>query len=190
MTGNTVPDLMSLVSNCIGWMDMYWYGDNLMNPWNQHVNRELFNLVEPLWFLLWSVCSWLDMGPLIRLETTLTGTGPTCLTWVDRNDVPTHRASSRQLFSHHCLKRTLFQIGVPSIFEKENIARPKPFDANALARWVMVSSSFMTILILLTKLKNCFKSSSGKSQAIPHMPRFDTQSGFQTLIWNKVLFKK
>ncbi|GBM30308.1 hypothetical protein AVEN_52710-1 [Araneus ventricosus] len=49
MTGNKLPGLTSLVSSCIGWMDMYWYGDNLMNPWTQHVNRELFNLVEPLW---------------------------------------------------------------------------------------------------------------------------------------------
>ncbi|GBN09511.1 hypothetical protein AVEN_6977-1 [Araneus ventricosus] len=44
MTGNKLPGLTSLVSNCIGWMDMYWYRDNLMNPWAQHVNRELFNL--------------------------------------------------------------------------------------------------------------------------------------------------
>ncbi|GBM18635.1 hypothetical protein AVEN_164757-1 [Araneus ventricosus] len=44
MTGNKLPGLTSLVSNCIGWMGMYWYGDNLMNPWTQHVNRELFNL--------------------------------------------------------------------------------------------------------------------------------------------------
>ncbi|GBO11600.1 hypothetical protein AVEN_145259-1 [Araneus ventricosus] len=44
MTGNKLPSLTSLASNCIGWMDMYWYGDNLMNPWTQHVNRELFNL--------------------------------------------------------------------------------------------------------------------------------------------------
>ncbi|GBN53017.1 hypothetical protein AVEN_156431-1 [Araneus ventricosus] len=46
MTGNKFPGLMSLVSDCIGWMDMYWYGDNLMNPWTQHVNRELFNLQD------------------------------------------------------------------------------------------------------------------------------------------------
>ncbi|GBM40877.1 hypothetical protein AVEN_14800-1 [Araneus ventricosus] len=44
LTGNKLPGLTSLLSNCIGWMDMYWYGDNLMNPWTQHVNRELFNL--------------------------------------------------------------------------------------------------------------------------------------------------
>ncbi|GBN83421.1 hypothetical protein AVEN_91226-1 [Araneus ventricosus] len=50
MTGNKLPGLTSLISNCIGWVDMYWYGDNLMNPWTQHVNRELFNLVEPLWW--------------------------------------------------------------------------------------------------------------------------------------------
>ncbi|GBM90537.1 hypothetical protein AVEN_236328-1 [Araneus ventricosus] len=51
MTGNKLPGLTSLVSNCIGWMDMYRYGDNLRNPWTQYVNRELFNLVEPLrWY--------------------------------------------------------------------------------------------------------------------------------------------
>ncbi|GBN18053.1 hypothetical protein AVEN_231871-1 [Araneus ventricosus] len=50
MTGNKFLGLTSLVSNCIGWMDMYWYGDNLMNLWTQHVNRELFNLGEPLWW--------------------------------------------------------------------------------------------------------------------------------------------
>ncbi|GBN87250.1 hypothetical protein AVEN_174600-1 [Araneus ventricosus] len=50
MTGNKLPGVTSLVSNCIRWMDMYWHGDNLMNPWTQHVNRELFNLVEPLWW--------------------------------------------------------------------------------------------------------------------------------------------
>ncbi|GBN11908.1 hypothetical protein AVEN_263874-1 [Araneus ventricosus] len=49
MTGNELPGLTSLVSNCIGWMDKYWYGDNLMNPWTQHINSGLFNLVEPLW---------------------------------------------------------------------------------------------------------------------------------------------
>ncbi|GBO14248.1 hypothetical protein AVEN_231173-1 [Araneus ventricosus] len=50
MTGNKLPGLTSLVSNCIGWIDMYWYGENLMSPWTQHVNRELFNLVKPLWW--------------------------------------------------------------------------------------------------------------------------------------------
>ncbi|GBN75362.1 hypothetical protein AVEN_204951-1 [Araneus ventricosus] len=50
MTGNKLPGLTSLISNCIGWMDMCWYGDNLMNPWTQHVKKELFNLVEPLWW--------------------------------------------------------------------------------------------------------------------------------------------
>ncbi|GBN80467.1 hypothetical protein AVEN_114160-1 [Araneus ventricosus] len=48
MTGNTLPGLTSLVSNCIGRMDMYGYGENLMNPWTLHVNRRLFNLVELL----------------------------------------------------------------------------------------------------------------------------------------------
>ncbi|GBN65623.1 hypothetical protein AVEN_55734-1 [Araneus ventricosus] len=47
---------------------------------------------------------------------------------------------------------------------------------------------------LLTKLKNCCESSSGKSGKVqvgsPIQPRFGTQSGFQTLIWDKVLFKQ
>ncbi|GBN64387.1 hypothetical protein AVEN_129915-1 [Araneus ventricosus] len=46
--------------------------------------------------------------------------GPTCLTRFGRNHVPARCASSGQLFSHHCLKRTLFQITVPSISEKRN----------------------------------------------------------------------
>ncbi|GFV57607.1 transposable element Tcb1 transposase [Trichonephila clavipes] len=52
-------------------MDVYGYGDNLMNPWTLHVNRVLFKLVEDL--MVWSGCSWRDMGPLIRLGTTLMG---------------------------------------------------------------------------------------------------------------------
>ncbi|GBM20687.1 hypothetical protein AVEN_105931-1 [Araneus ventricosus] len=43
--------------------------------------------------------------------------------------------------------------------------------------------------VLLAKLKNCCESSSGKSEATPMQPRFGTQCGFQTLIWNKVLFR-
>ncbi|GBL85738.1 hypothetical protein AVEN_107222-1 [Araneus ventricosus] len=41
-----------------------------------------------------------------------------------------------------------------------------------------MSSSCMSMPILLAKLKNCCKSSSGKSGA--------TQSGFQTHIWKKI----
>ncbi|GBO23404.1 hypothetical protein AVEN_135578-1 [Araneus ventricosus] len=48
----------------------------------------------------------------------------------------------------------------------------------------------MTIPTLLLKLKNCCKSSSGKSEATRTQPRFDTQSGFQTLTWNEVLFRE
>ncbi|GBM92890.1 hypothetical protein AVEN_205219-1 [Araneus ventricosus] len=45
--------------------------------------------------------------------------GPTCLSRLDRNHVPAHRASSRKLFSYHSLKGTLFQTSVwnPSRFE-------------------------------------------------------------------------
>ncbi|GBO42661.1 hypothetical protein AVEN_17712-1 [Araneus ventricosus] len=62
ITGNKLHGLTSLVSNCIGWMGMYWYGDNLMNPWTQHFNRELFNLIEPLW--------WYGVFAVGRLDTS------------------------------------------------------------------------------------------------------------------------
>ncbi|GBM16774.1 hypothetical protein AVEN_9368-1 [Araneus ventricosus] len=32
LTGNTLPGLTSLVSNCIGRMHVYGYGDNIINP--------------------------------------------------------------------------------------------------------------------------------------------------------------
>ncbi|GBO04216.1 hypothetical protein AVEN_101117-1 [Araneus ventricosus] len=47
-TGNTLPGLTSLVSNCIGRMFVYEYGDNIINPQTLFVNRALFNLVELL----------------------------------------------------------------------------------------------------------------------------------------------
>ncbi|GBM56250.1 hypothetical protein AVEN_101532-1 [Araneus ventricosus] len=85
------------------------------------------------------------------------------------NHVLTSWASSRQLFSHHSLKRTLFQIIVPSILGKGNShwAIVKPSDSKALASLVMTSSSCMAISILLAKLKNWWNISSGKSGA-PH----------------------
>ncbi|GBM49191.1 hypothetical protein AVEN_103804-1 [Araneus ventricosus] len=49
-------------------------------------------------------------------------------------------------------------------------------DPNALECRVMVSSSYMAILILLAKLKNCCESSSGKSGATHLQTRFGTQS--------------
>ncbi|GBL80312.1 hypothetical protein AVEN_92232-1 [Araneus ventricosus] len=48
MTGNTLPGLTSLVSNCIGRMHMYEYGDDIINPLTLFVNSGLFNLVKPL----------------------------------------------------------------------------------------------------------------------------------------------
>ncbi|GBM29393.1 hypothetical protein AVEN_253914-1 [Araneus ventricosus] len=48
MTGNTFPGLTNLVSNCIGRMNVYEYGDDIINPYTLFVNRGLFNLVEPL----------------------------------------------------------------------------------------------------------------------------------------------
>ncbi|GFT68287.1 transposable element Tcb2 transposase [Trichonephila clavipes] len=53
-------------------MDVYWYGDNLMNSWTLHVNRGLFKLGGGS-VMVWGVCSWHNTGSLIRLDTTLTG---------------------------------------------------------------------------------------------------------------------
>ncbi|GFV93632.1 hypothetical protein TNCV_1989441 [Trichonephila clavipes] len=50
-------------------MDVYWYGDNLVNTWNLQV-RGLFKLMETL--MVWGVCSWCDMRHLTGLDTTLT----------------------------------------------------------------------------------------------------------------------
>ena len=41
-------------------------GDNIMNPWTLHVSSGCSVMV-------WSVCSWNDLGPLICLDTALTG---------------------------------------------------------------------------------------------------------------------
>jgi hypothetical protein len=48
MSENMLPGLTSLVSNCFERMDVYGYGNNLMNPWTLRVCRELFKLVEAL----------------------------------------------------------------------------------------------------------------------------------------------
>lgn len=50
MTRNSLPGLTSLVSICIGWMHVYGYVDNILNPWTLNVNRERFKLVESLWW--------------------------------------------------------------------------------------------------------------------------------------------
>ncbi|GFV32116.1 DDE_3 domain-containing protein [Trichonephila clavipes] len=47
-TAHKLPGLTSLVSNLIELMDVYGYGNNLMNPWTLHVNRGLFNLGDSL----------------------------------------------------------------------------------------------------------------------------------------------
>ncbi|GBO41963.1 hypothetical protein AVEN_254389-1 [Araneus ventricosus] len=47
----------------------------------------------------------------------------------------------------------------------------------------------MTISILLAKLKTCCKVQVGSLEPSPIQPIFGTPSGFQTLIWNEVLFK-
>ncbi|GBL81964.1 hypothetical protein AVEN_50548-1 [Araneus ventricosus] len=48
MTGNTLPGLTSLVSNCIGRMHVYEYGDSIINQQTLFVNRGLFNLCDGL----------------------------------------------------------------------------------------------------------------------------------------------
>ncbi|GBM19672.1 hypothetical protein AVEN_199843-1 [Araneus ventricosus] len=75
MIENMLPSLTSPVSNCIGRMHVYEYGDN---------NNNRYWIIHPVCqqgtvqyggasVMLWNVYSWRDMGPLIRLETTLTG---------------------------------------------------------------------------------------------------------------------
>ncbi|GBO38341.1 hypothetical protein AVEN_158615-1 [Araneus ventricosus] len=73
--------------------------------------------------------------------------------------------------------KIFFQISVPPISEKGNShwVIMKLSDANSLACGVMVSSSYMTIPILLAKLKNSCESSSGKSGAIPLQPNLGSK---------------
>ncbi|GFX91826.1 transposable element Tcb1 transposase [Trichonephila clavipes] len=52
-------------------MDVYEYGDKHVNPWTLHVNRGLTIQVGRGSVMVWGLCSWLDMRPLIRLDTTL-----------------------------------------------------------------------------------------------------------------------
>ncbi|GBO03734.1 hypothetical protein AVEN_260224-1 [Araneus ventricosus] len=75
MTGNTLLGLTSLVPNCIGRMHVYEYEDNINNPyWIIHpVCQQGTVLSGGASVMVWDVCSWRDMGPLIRLETTLRG---------------------------------------------------------------------------------------------------------------------
>lgn len=47
-------------------------------------------------------------------------TGPICLARFGRKHVPAHWDSSRELFSHQSLKRTLFQISASSISDEGN----------------------------------------------------------------------
>ncbi|GFU54141.1 DDE_3 domain-containing protein [Trichonephila clavipes] len=51
-------------------LDVYRYGDYLMDLWTLHVNRGLFKLVEAS-VMVWGVCIWRAMGYLIRLDPTL-----------------------------------------------------------------------------------------------------------------------
>ncbi|GFV89269.1 hypothetical protein TNCV_286021 [Trichonephila clavipes] len=46
-------------------MDVYGYGDNLMNPRALHVNREMLTAGGGT-VMVWGVSSWHDMGPLMR----------------------------------------------------------------------------------------------------------------------------
>ncbi|GFQ95580.1 uncharacterized protein TNCT_631051 [Trichonephila clavata] len=42
-----------------------------MNRWNLHINRDVVEAGECS-LMIWSVCNWHDMRPLIRLDTTNT----------------------------------------------------------------------------------------------------------------------
>lgn len=50
MTANTLLWLKSLISNCIGRIDVREDGENLMNPWTLHLRRKLFEQMEILWW--------------------------------------------------------------------------------------------------------------------------------------------
>ncbi|GBN09242.1 hypothetical protein AVEN_48120-1 [Araneus ventricosus] len=70
MNGNTLPGLTSLVSNCIGWVCEYGY--DIINPIDPVCQQGTVQSGGAS-VMGWDVCSWREMGPLIRLETTLTG---------------------------------------------------------------------------------------------------------------------
>ncbi|GBN40666.1 hypothetical protein AVEN_73347-1 [Araneus ventricosus] len=107
-------------------------------------------------------------------------------------------------FAHHHLKRTLFQISVPTISEKNSrwlhewlhdgpILKLGHREAIRRKRPGMLSDAVIFLhgnTHTSLKLKNCCKSSSEKSGVTPKQHSFGTQTGLQTLIWNKVLFKQ
>lgn len=79
--GNTLPRPTSLVlednkllspaSVCFLWMEVYGYGEYLMNPLTPDVNWELFSFGALV--IIRGVSSWCHMGSLIRLETNMIG---------------------------------------------------------------------------------------------------------------------
>ncbi|GBM90054.1 hypothetical protein AVEN_28384-1 [Araneus ventricosus] len=124
----------------------------------------------------------------------------TCLTRFGRNHVPAHC-----LVEITSLPIEQFSVAVFTSLFQENLVpdkcsvyfRKRPLghrEAIRRKRPVMLSDGVILLHYntprLLAKLKNCCKSSSGKSGVTPIQTRFGTQSGFQTLIWNKVLFKQ
>jgi hypothetical protein len=48
MIGNMLPSLTSVVFNSIERMDVYGYGNNVMNPWTLHVSRGIIKQVVAL----------------------------------------------------------------------------------------------------------------------------------------------
>ena len=77
MTENMLRGPMSLVSNYIKRMDVYGYGDNLMNPWTLHVSRVI--LADDGSVMVRDICSWSYMGLLICLDRTLTDRWHVCM---------------------------------------------------------------------------------------------------------------
>ncbi|GFS47451.1 uncharacterized protein TNCV_4863521 [Trichonephila clavipes] len=67
-----LSSLKSLASNGIQRMDVYRYGDNLMNPRTPTCQQGTVQVGGGS-VIAWGLCSWRDMGTLIRLDTTLTG---------------------------------------------------------------------------------------------------------------------
>ncbi|GBN87274.1 hypothetical protein AVEN_246057-1 [Araneus ventricosus] len=103
-----------------------------------------------------------DFSRSIIFKRIYLNEGPTCLARLGGKHVPAHWASSQQLFTHHCLKRTLFQISALSILDKgySHWAIVKTSNANAMFSDCVIFLN--DIPIPLSKLKICCNSSNGK----------------------------
>ncbi|GBN31661.1 hypothetical protein AVEN_97393-1 [Araneus ventricosus] len=118
--------------------------------------------------------------------------GPTCLARLGRNQVPAHLASSRQLFSQHSLKRTLFQISVWNPDWVPNlgfIGVALDFPLEVLHQFLSFESSMNIVMQeddTITQHARAF-ASDGFSMAQCLFPFSEIEG---TLIWNNVLFNQ